>query len=206
MPGIITDRPQVTIVCGKKGSGKSCLCVKLLKTHFKYVYKKIIIISPTFRAQYAKLWCQISHEGVIVYEALTQQVITKIFDEMMENDEETLLLLDDCGEELKHCEPRLVNMLVSNSRHRNLSMIVLCQKITQMPTILRCNADSYIMYSSSSYLERECLYKEVSTVEKKEFIKIFNKATEKEYSFLVCVMSRTGQLQFYHSDFETRIK
>ncbi len=53
----------------------------------------------------------------------------------------TLLVLDDLGGELKIIEPRLINLLVSNSGHYRLSII--------------------------SLLELECLYKEVSVVERK---------------------------------------
>ena len=40
-------------------------------------------------------------------------------------------MLDDLGEELKKIEPRLINLLVSNSRHYRLSIINLHQKLTR---------------------------------------------------------------------------
>jgi hypothetical protein len=206
-PGIINDRPFITLIVGKKGSGKSVLCCNLLLTTYRYLFDRIIIVSPTFRAQYGVLWHKISSDGIVVHEELNETIIQSVYDEVKSNkDTATLLLLDDCGEELRKIEPRLVNLMVSNSRHYKLSILSLHQKLTQAPTILRGNADQIMMFGACSYLEREALYKEVSIVDRKTFMRIFNHATDEPHSFLCCVMSREGQLKFYKHDFETEIK
>ena len=115
------------------------------------------------------------------------------------------MVLDDLGEELKKIEPRLINLLVSNSRHYRLSIISLHQKLTQCPTVIRGQVDSICMFGACSYLERECLYKEVSVVERKLFMKMFTEVTEQPHAFLVCTMSREGKLKFFHSDFKTEV-
>jgi hypothetical protein len=61
------------------------------------------------------------------------------------------------------------------------------------------------MFGACSYLERECLYKEVSVVERKLFMKMFSAVTEHPHAFLVCTMSREGKLKFYESDFITEV-
>ena len=209
-PGIINDRPFIQLLVGKKGSGKSMLCCKLLLTSYRFCFDRIIFISPTFRAQHSTLWNQISPEGVEVHEQLTETLVQKLYDELSAKQscsckKTTLLVLDDLGEELKKIEPRLINLLVSNSRHYRLSIISLHQKLTQCPTVIRGQVDSICMFGACSYLERECLYKEVSVVERKLFMKMFTEVTEKPHAFLVCSMSREGKLKFYESDFITEV-
>ena len=171
------------------------------------MFDRIVIVSPTFRSQYETLWYQITSEGIEVHEELTVSVLQNLFDTIKQSNGSvsTLLLLDDCGEELRKIDQRLVNLLVSNSRHYKLSCLSLHQKLTQAPTILRSNADQIIMFGACSFLEREALYREVSVVPRKEFMTIFNNATEKPHSFLVCIMARDGKLRFYESDFVTEI-
>ncbi len=61
------------------------------------------------------------------------------------------------------------------------------------------------MFGACSYLERECLYKEVSVVERKLFMKMFTDVTEQPHAFLVCTMSREGKLNFFNSDFKAEV-
>ena len=112
------------------------LCCKLLLTSYRFCFDRIIFISPTFRAQHSTLWNQISPEGVEVHEQLTETLVQKLYDELSAKQncsckKTTLLVLDDLGEELKKIEPRLINLLVSNSRHYRLSIINLHQKLTR---------------------------------------------------------------------------
>ena len=81
-PGIINDRPFIQLLVGKKRSGKSMLCCKLLLTSYRFCFDRIIFISPTFRAQHSTLWNQISPDGVEVHEQLTEQLVQKIYDEL----------------------------------------------------------------------------------------------------------------------------
>jgi hypothetical protein len=149
--GLINDRPHITIIAGKKHSGKSYLCCKLLLTSWRFQYDRIIFVSPTFRSQYDSLWHKLSPEGIQVHEFIDESVIQNLMDKLS-NDKKrprpaTLLVLDDLGEEFRKFCPRVVNMLVSNSRHFNLSVVCLHQRLTQSPPIVRANADCIIAFS-----------------------------------------------------------
>src|SRR5690242_5392430 len=63
--GLITDEPHVTMIVGKKKSGKSHLFCELLLDPQGYnkKYDRIIFISPTFRTQYEKLWKALDPKG-----------------------------------------------------------------------------------------------------------------------------------------------
>ncbi len=81
-PGLLTDRPFIKLLVGKKGSGKSMLCCKLLLTSYRFCFDRIVFISPTFRAQHSTLWYKLSPDGIEVHEQLTEQLVQKLYDEM----------------------------------------------------------------------------------------------------------------------------
>lgn len=202
-PGLINDRPHITLLVGRKGSGKTHLLVRLLKEAWCGVYDEIIIVSGTFVSQFEKVWSQLSPEGITVHETFDESFVEKFMAEQSVSTKNSLLILDDLGDDLRKISPSVINKLVSNSRHYKLSIIALHQKLTQAPTIIRGNADSIISFSACSFLEREALWKEISTVPRKEFQVLFNKATQKKHGFLVSTIDKGGALRLYHDDFKT---
>jgi hypothetical protein len=205
MPGLINDRPHLTLICGRKGSGKSHLLVKLLKTAWCGIYDEIIICSPTFQSQFTSLWSQLSPEGITVYNNLDAAFVEKLMADQSSSTTNSLLILDDCGEDLRKVAPGVINKLVSNSRHYKLSIIALHQKLTQAPSIVRANADCFISFAACSFLEREALWKEVSTIPRKEFQQAYNLATQSKHGFLVSTIDKGGALKLYHDDFKTLV-
>jgi hypothetical protein len=195
---------MVTIFCGRKGSGKSYeLCKQLCSwSGWRGVYDEIIFFSPTFEAQLA-LWGKLDPSGITVHERLTEDFIENLLKTQSTSKLNTLLILDDCGEDVRKISPAVINKLVSNSRHYKLSIICLHQKLTQSPTIIRANADSIISFAACSFLERDALWKEVSTVDRKEFQRIFNEATQERHSFLVATIDKGGRLVFYKNDYKS---
>ena len=196
----------MTLICCRKGSGKSHLACRLLKTAWCGVYDEIIFVSPTFRSQFHGLWSQLSPEGIVVHEKFDESFVENLMLQQSVSTKNSLLILDDNGEDMKKVLPSTINKLVSNSRHYRLSIICLFQKITQAPTILRANADSIISFPACSYLEREALWKEISTCDRKTFQRIFNEATEKKHSFLVSIIDKGGRLRHYRDDVVTLIE
>lgn len=194
------------MVVGKKGSGKSYLAVQLLLTAWCKVYDRIIIISPTFAAQFKSLWYKIHPDGLTIYNDLTESLLHLILKDVSAGKDNVLLILDDLGEEFKRIDPRTVNLLIANSRHYKLSMLCLFQKLTQAPTIMRCNADCIIAFSSCSYIEVEALWKLVSKLPRKEFHALFARSTEGKRAYMVSLVDKYGSLKFYGTDFKTELK
>ena len=200
---MINNTPHVTLFCGRKGSGKTNLLLKLLKDKygFKNVYQEIIIISPTLKLQNA--WQTISGEGIKVFENFTEDVLNSIYENSKPHIN-SLLILDDNGEDLKRVNQSVFNKLISNSRHLNCSIIALVQKLSQAPTILRTNTDVFAVFSACSTRETEILWAEIGVLEKKSFYQIFTDATKDQYSCFVCSMHK-GKLHFY-KDFKDEYK
>jgi hypothetical protein len=182
------------------------LVCKLLKTVYLGIYEKIIFVSPTFEAQLEGLWGTLDPAGITVFPQLTDEFLTTLLATQMSTRTKTLLICDDNGDDFKKVGQSVLNKLVSNSRHLSLSICGLFQKLTQAPTILRGNADVIIAFAASSYLERDCLWREISVVDKKEFQRIFNTATENnDHGFLCSSIGRDGSLKFYGKDFTTTL-
>ena len=205
-PGIINDRPHVTLLVGKKGSGKSHLCLKLLTTCWRYRYREIIFISPTFAAQFDGLWSKLDPSGITVHKELSEELINKIMKKVENAAHNTMLILDDCGEELKKMPQRTINLLVSNSRHYKLSIVCLHQKLTQSPTIIRTNTDCVIAFAACSYQQLQALWEMVSTTDRRSFVKMFAETTKDNHSFMVSIITKGGKLKFYEKDFRTELK
>jgi hypothetical protein len=195
--GLINDRPHISILIGRKGSGKSALLIKLLRDRNAYrgIYDDIIIVSPTFKLQ--AIWNTISTEGVTIHESFSTEVLDKIYSDKQSNPKKnTLLILDDNGEDLKRIDQKNLNKLISNSRHVLLSVVILLQKVSQAPTIVRSNADSFVCFAATSTRETDIIHAEIGILEKKDFQQIFRDATGDRYSFFVCSMV-DGKLRFY---------
>jgi hypothetical protein len=193
--GLINDKCHVTLFVGRKGSGKTQLLLKILKDKdgWRNVYQEIIIVSPTFKLQHC--WQTISGEGVTVYESFSEETLDKIYKDQKPS-VNSLLILDDNGEDLRRVNQTVFNKLISNSRHLNLSIVALLQKLSQAPTVLRSNADSFAVFSACSQREQDILWSEIGILDKKTFQKIFSDSTSEQYSCFVASMLK-GKLHFY---------
>jgi hypothetical protein len=80
----------------------------------------------------------------------------------------------------------------------------LAQKITQIPTYMRANADCYISFASLATREREALYNEISTTDKKDFARMFADTTQEQYSTF-CATFSEGRLRYF-KDLDEEIK
>ena len=190
-----------------RGSGKTVLCVNLLLTAWKNVYDEIHIISPTFQHQYStgQAWSKLSSEGITVYEQANTDLLQSLMNRA--SSEKTLcVIFDDNGSDLRNtkiCEERILNKFISNSRHCNMSCIFLLQRTSQCLPIVRSQVDTWCVFGTSSYAEKDLLYRQVSVIPRKSFFTMMMNATEQPYSFLICEMSR-GIMTYYLQDFKTK--
>ena len=144
-------------------------------------------------------------EGVTVYNEFSTSTLEKIYNEKQKNpNKNTLLVLDDNADDLKKISASLFNKLISNSRHIHCSMVVLLQKLTQAPTILRTNADTFAVFSATSTRETDALHAEIGVLDKKTFQKLFRHSTEDRYSCFVASMI-DGKIRFF-KNFQTEYK
>jgi hypothetical protein len=180
--------------------------LKLLKTIWKGVYNRIILISPTFKVQFREVWSQLSPEGITVYETIDDDLIKRLHLECQgwaTKKESTLVIVDDCGQALRSIKPDAFSLWVSNSRHCLVSIVHLSQKLTYSPPIFRSNADTILAFGATSALDRDALWREFSIYDRKTFLALFEKATKKPFSFMACCLQRGGVPGLFHSDLKT---
>jgi len=121
--------------------------------------------------------------------------------EAASTDGPVLVISDDmCSHWKKEVEPKLFDKMISTSRHigKGMSFVFLSQSIVQLPTSLRRNTTCFVIFGATSFAESELIWRDISTVDKKTFNKIFRSATQKQFGFLVAVNDK-GQLRFFDS-------
>jgi hypothetical protein len=153
------------------------------------------------------VWGQISPDGVSVYLAFNVEIIETLMQQQTVNRvQRVLLLLDDLGEDVCRSKDAtaVFHKMIANSRHLNISIVWLAQKITQVPTYARANADCFISFASLATRERDALFNEVSMTDKKTFAAMFADATRDQYSTIAATF-KDGQLRFY-KNLEEEIK
>lgn len=110
-----------------------------------------------------------------------------------------MIISDDMDESWrKSVDQQIVNRMISNSRHDDLSFLFLSQSIVQLPTICRRNCDCFILFGACSYQEIQEIYQEVSLLKRGDFWDTFSTVTEKPYAFLVITIQR-GKIIMYDS-------
>jgi len=178
-----------------------------LQTFYAGIYDSIIFISPTFQHQRKDLWDQLDGAGISVYPEITDALLKQLMGQFSDDKKKFLLILDDNGDQIKAINQKIMSLFIGNRRHlgAGVSVIGIFQRVSQCPTMIRRNADCFIVFGASSYSEREIFYRECSIYPNPVFQKMFTKATEEKFSCMVAVVKFVGQLMYYASDFKTRL-
>ncbi len=99
-----------------------------------------------------------------------------------------LIIFDDCGYSgsLRNMSKgNIVDRMICNGRHINLSQIYTSQKYTQCSTCLRTNITGAILFGTSSR-EVDAITEDMNYFEnRKDFVKMYREHTKKPRSFIV---------------------
>ena len=87
---------------------------------------------------------------------------------------------------------------MTNGRHVAISCIFLLQKIHQVPVVCRSQMDTLCVWAASSFNQLDSIHKEFSTLNRKDFQKMFAEITEKQYHYLVITVLQ-GKIRFFDS-------
>ena len=116
-----------------------------------------------------------------------------------------LIIFDDCGYSgslRSYNKGNIIDRLVCNGRHINLSQIYTSQRFSQCSTCLRTNLTGAIMFSTSMK-ELDLISDDFNYMEnKKQFIKIFREETKIPRSFLVINFSNPPDQMYMNTEFE----
>jgi len=195
----IPMKPCNVAIVGKAGCGKSTLILNLITKKGSPWYKHfdlIFLVSPTARGdpKFADLVEDLEDQDQY-YDTLDNDVLQDIIDKMdahleewkkkkRKSDPSYIIIYDDVIHLLKGKKSRLVDMLVTQNRHRKLTNVFLLQKWnTYMSPLIRTNLGCIGMFYTGNEKELSSFIDEMSDDEKK-VRRLYEYATLEPYSFL----------------------
>jgi hypothetical protein len=211
-------KPCNVAIVGKAGCGKSSLILNLITKKGSPWYKHfdlIFLVSPTARGdpKFSNLLEDLEDQDQY-YDTLDNDVLQDIIDKMDAYTEERekkrsgkkkrdpayLIIYDDVIHLLKGKKSRLVDMLVTQNRHRKLTNVFLLQKWnTYMSPLIRSNLGCIAMFYTGNEKELSSFIEEMSDNEKK-VRKLYEYATLEPYSFLW--VNQYGARPVYYKKFD----
>lgn len=205
------------LISGASGSGKTTLLTSLMsqknkkgepKKSYRECFNRILICSPTLTNGTSlknnpfhdipedQVWKKFDHQSM--------QEIMDTIEENHDEEENTVLILDDIGAMLRK-DPKAEKLLVSlgqNRRHVNCSIFILVQKFKDMPTGIRNNCSHFITFRPKNNMEVESIMEEMAPFKKKHWQQIINYVFDNDdkHSFLMIDMSlkKTNKYLFYN--------
>lgn len=197
----------IQLILGKSRSGKTHLLVDMLMTIYKGRWDRIYLVCPTFRANLRKHWGKMDtsrKQGWTVYESFSPSILHDLIAKQQRHpDRHICVILDDViGYSLQRkaqdAQLAVFASLVANFRHHRISLVLLSQKLTSVPTIFRSQCDSIVSFAMSNHRDSESLRKEIASTEHpsyQSFSKWYNDQTRNQYSF-VHTINRYGRLEY----------
>jgi hypothetical protein len=125
---------------------------QLLKTVYKKCFENVYVVIPDVSRASLKDNIYDKHlEPECLFNKLTAEVLDHIYDEAKENadeDENTLLIIDDSQEVLKE-KPiaKALEKLIIKKRHLHLTIFMMLQNFNSIERRSRVNADNVIMFN-----------------------------------------------------------
>lgn len=203
------------VISGSSGSGKTTLLTSMmsagkkngLRQSYKKLFDHIIIVSPTLGQGKSVTKDPFKDvRGEQKFKSFNLEVINEIMEMLeafREDDEHTVLILDDVGSQLKKSAgaEKQLSTLLQNRRHLFCSVFILVQKFKDLPSSIRANMSHFISFRPKNNLEMESICGETMPFCKKHWQQIidyvFNNTDR--FSFLLIDMSlkETNKFRYF---------
>lgn len=189
MPADVFSTTSFNIILGKMGQGKTSLITNLVKTVFKRCFEHIIVFMPTGSRRsiendiYGK---QLPPEDL--YDNLTEENLDEVIDkieEAAENDENTLLIIDDFQAAMKDSEiQKQLQKIVTRMRHMRTTIFILQQNFQKLPKFLRELVTNVITFNvGKSQLDK--LFDETIQLDKNKYQKLIDLAFKGKNDYII---------------------
>ena len=202
----LMDTSHFYIISGASGSGKSNLIVNLLKSNkttkdkkhkksYRNAFDNIILVSPSAHTIKDSPLENISNDQK--FDSISEEVfelVDSMTDDAIQDNKHTLLILDDISSQLRMKEnEKILNQLIKNRRHLNLSIWIVTHKSTDASPALRSNANLIFLFKPKTTREIDTIQSEYMMMSKQRADEIMNAAYKDRYDFLLLDTSlRTG--------------
>jgi hypothetical protein len=152
---------------GAPGSGKSSLMMSMLTNPSFYhkAFHHIFFVCPASSRSSISGNPWEKHDPLKLHDELNQQVLNLVLEYSKTASHEkqfTLLILDDCGAELKNKEvEKMLKRLVWNRRHLRLTIWIMSQSFIAMPLSIRKSLSHCVMFRPRNKRETEAIFSEL---------------------------------------------
>jgi len=194
------SRSFCMLICGKSGSGKTNFLTNLLKTGvvngqrkgLKKMFENIIVCSPSIASLKTNIFKNLDDSKM--FTEFNEEFIDYLIDFCHEEKEEgnnTLVILDDVGSELRRSalvEKKFLQ-LIYNKRHLGLSIICTVQKYNNASVGVRTNMTHLVLFRPTNMKELQTVHEEVIPIEKNKLNDFIDFVFDKKYNFLMVDMS-----------------
>ena len=187
------NRYTFDVLCGKPGSGKTSLMIGMLtgkkdKQIYRKVFNHVLVVMPRTSIQSMKKNVFKKHSEEKIFEELDLPTIETIYSKLVEasnEDENTLLILDDVGASLKNNDiQKIFRKIIYNRRHLKCKICILVQSFLSLPKEIRKLLNNIFMFKPSK-VEFENLFDELFETNKDVAMDIMNEGYENPHDWLM---------------------
>ena len=182
------------MVCvGKSRSGKSSLITSLLTSRrvYRNAFHNVIIVIPkhSFQSMSPADNPFLALDKEKIYHDFSYDILEQIFNQIIgysQEEEDTLLLIDDFASELKNGDVlKLLNSLVNNRRHLRLSIWMGVQTYKSIPLSNRKTINVLVLFKCMNKAEIRAIWEEMTFLSKEVFFDLLTYAFQKPFDYLV---------------------
>jgi len=166
-------RTSFNVILGKMGQGKTSLITNFVKTIFRRAFEHMIVFIPTGSRKSIENDIYGKHiPDADLYDALTPENLDEVIEKLEENadnEENTLLIIDDFQAALKDPEVLArLQKIVTRMRHMRTTIFILQQNFQKMAKFLRELVTNVITFNvGKSQLDK--LFEETIQLDKNKF-------------------------------------
>ena len=221
--------PSSMVCVGPSGSGKTTLLNALITDIYRGAFERIYIFSPSIFVDYS--WIPVrdyiekelkltqTEDDPFYFDHYSEEALQNIIDTqhkiikyMKEHKYQKmfniLILIDDmadCSDFMR--SSKLLHQLYIRGRHNYITVCTAVQRYYCLAPIIRLNTRMIFIYKLRNQKDLDSITEELSAlVDKKTFLSIYEKATEKPFSFLYINLISQDKNNMFYINFGQRIQ
>ena len=175
-----------TLIIGGSESGKSTWIINFLINPEQLdvkPFKKIYIFTTEGR----KNGSAFNRIRNAEYHTYSDEELGKVFDSHNIRERGVIVMDDPAGMRSRFMSnnQNFENIFAGGGRHRNLSLILACQKLTLYPPLVRLNAKEIIMFDLGNYAQVQSFCRDFLPIDAPIFRRFYGAYFDKKYKTLV---------------------
>ena len=182
------NKSNTTVFIGRQGSGKTSLCINIVKQLYKKCFHFIYVFMPyTSRKSLANNIFDKHLPTEQIYEELTQETINDLYAKLKvnsENNHKSLVIYDDVQKSLKsHSVLMSLKNIIANQRHLGVVNLILLQNYFALDKSLRELINNVVLFKLNK-TQTEKVFSECVESAKEKFEDIRNFVFNKPYTWM----------------------